>query len=1004
MTSVATVYRVYSFDQSIGVNTHMSWQDPGSGYADAAIVEASIAYLGVTHVRDGAPDSWWTLPEYEAIAATGVKFDIVVTSPDINIAADLAQIDLLAEALPGSVASIEGANEFNTNNYAFDGVYSYDNPAWAQVFGPALYAAVQADPALAGVAVIAASMADAGATQVQQEGNVSAFANSSNWHMYYGDGDQPGQGLAYAVAEAEATAPGDPVSITETGYYTAVQAMGWGGGGVTPAVQAILTVNALLDAYNDGVETTYLYELMDNITDPSSTDLEDTFGLFYADGTPKPAATAIHDLTTILSDTGADAATFQTGTLDETISGLPDTGNSMVFEKSNGAFDIVIWNEPTVWDEATETEVTPAAVPITVNLGATYRYVKLFDPLLSATPIQTFTNVSSIPLALAADPYIIEVEPYPAPQTYSPGAAGGTIDCLGPDTVLVGSGAVTVAATGPSIDIVGGAGALTYTGTAQASITGGSGAMNLTLSGSGSIVTAGTGAMTVLDLVGGNTIQGDPSNADHGITVTTTTGDDTIITGGWPTNNVIHLGAGNDTVIGYGASQITGSTGDDTITIDDGWDTITTGTGASVVTMNTGGVVTTNGRDTVVANGTLTLTADGPATTVTGGAGYIWFGGDGSATITGGSGGGYFNLTRITGGAVTTAVGATDTVLLGAAGGTVDSQGKDYVGTGSGAVTITATGPSIQIAAGCGALTYSGTAQASITGGSGAMNLALSGAGSTVTTKSGSARITTTGWPGNYVLDLGSGNDTVIVDSATQITGSNGHDAITVNGGWDSITTGTGASVLTLNVTTTVTTNGRDTVVANQGLYLTADGPSTTVTGGAGYIWFGGDGSAAITGGSGGGSFDLSQITGGMITTAPGASDSIRLGAAGGTIDSHGSDYIILGSGAASVATLAGTSTVLAGTGRMSFIEGAANATVTAGGGTETFTLTKGQAGGTLTIYDFVPGSDAIDLVGYQQAGVQTQIVGGSTQIQLSDNSHITLVGFTKTGWQPILG
>jgi hypothetical protein len=1051
-TSVGPVYTASSFTQSIGVNTHLDWQNPGSGYANVAVVEASLAYLGVTHVRDGVPYTYWTLPEYEAIAATGVKFDIVTSGPTIDIASDLSLIDQLATAVPGSVAAVEGANEYNQNSYMYDGVSSLNNPAWAQLFGPALYAAVKADPALSGVSVIAAAMTNSSPSALQAEGNLSSFVDSSNWHVYYGQGDQPGANLASAIAVAKSTAPGDPVTITETGYYTAVQAMDWGGGGVMPVVQAILTVNALLDAFKDGAQTTYLYELMDNIENPSSTDLEDSFGLFYADGTPKPAAIAIHDLTTILADTGATAATFQPGTLNATITGLPTTGNSMVLEKSNGAYDIIVWNEPTIWNESTMSEVTPASTPITVNLGATYSLVEVFDPQAGSTPIETLTDASSVALPLGADQYIIELEPLPAPQTYSPGAVGGTIDSQGADTVVVGSGALTVDATGPTIDVVGGAGALTYSGTATATITGGAGSMNITLSASGSTVTAGAGGMTVLDLVGGNTIDGYPAYAGNGITVTTTTGNDTITTG--VANNTITLGAGNDTVIANGVTSITGSTGNDTITANGAWTTIVTGTGASVVTMNGIGVVTTNGRDTVTTMSGLTLAADGPSTQITTGAGFVWFSGDGGATITGGVGGGYFNMTQLTAAAITTGVGATDTVLFGAAGGALVSQGTDTVTVGAGAATVTASGPSIRITGGAGALTYSGTAKAGITGGSGAMNLTVSGNNSTVTggagamnvtlsathatiiggaggmtirdlvggntiegiagnaqnginvtTTTGNDTIITSSWASN-VINLGAGNDTVTVNGSSTVTGSTGNDTINVNGGGsNTIVTGTGTSTVTMKTAGYVTTNGHDTVTTTSWLSLTANGSATTLTGGAGLIWFGGTGgTATITGGAGGGSFNLSHLTGGgTVTTATGASDSITLGNGGGTVNAHGSDYVGLGSGAATISALAGTTTVQGSSGRMNFIEGAARATVTAGSGAATFTITNGHAGGTLTINDFVPGSDTINLVGYLSGNVHTQISGGATHITLSDNTVITLAGFTNASWHPTL-
>jgi hypothetical protein len=178
-----TIYHAIAFLLSIGVNTHLSWQSPGWGYANSAIVESSLSYLGVMNIRDGIPYSGWTLPEYAAIAATGTKFDIIVTSPEINLAGDLAQINQLVQAIPGSVTSVEGVNEFNLNSDFFYGVDSLNDPEWAQLFGPALYQAVTTDQFIAGVSVIAASMANAGTLQVQQEGNLSVFVDSSNWHV-----------------------------------------------------------------------------------------------------------------------------------------------------------------------------------------------------------------------------------------------------------------------------------------------------------------------------------------------------------------------------------------------------------------------------------------------------------------------------------------------------------------------------------------------------------------------------------------------------------------------------------------------------------------------------------------------------------------------------------------------------------------------------------------------------------------------------------------------------
>lgn len=409
--------RAFDFTNSIGVNTHISWKDNGLAYADAGVTARSLAYLGVTHVRDSIPYGNYTLPEYAALAQTGVKFNVIASGPTIDIAGDLREIGRLAAAVPGSVASIEGVNEFNLSNQVLDGYNSNGNPGWVQTYGPRLYDAVKADPALRNIPVVAASMGGSTAADVRQYGDVGSFADRSNWHVYYGRADQPSANMAQGIRDARSTAPGDGVVITETGYFTAVNATDWGGSGVSQPIQAILTVNSLLDAYKLGAERAYVYELLDNIRNPSSTDLENSFGLFQADGTPKPAADAVRNLNAILADKGAGSTSFTPSALGATITGLPASGSALTLQKSDGTFDLVLWDEPKVWDVSSRSAVTPPSTAVTVDLGASYATVKVFDPLVGSAPIQTLTNASSVQLSLASHPFIVEVSPGSAPVT-----------------------------------------------------------------------------------------------------------------------------------------------------------------------------------------------------------------------------------------------------------------------------------------------------------------------------------------------------------------------------------------------------------------------------------------------------------------------------------------------------------------------------------------------------------------------------------------------------------
>ena len=60
---------------------------------------------------------------------------------------------------------------------------------------------------------------------------------------------------------------------------------------------------------------------------------------------------------------------------------------------------------------STGTETTASTQNVTVNLGATYQTVEVFDPLSGTAPVQTLSNVSSVSLGLTDHPLIIETEP-----------------------------------------------------------------------------------------------------------------------------------------------------------------------------------------------------------------------------------------------------------------------------------------------------------------------------------------------------------------------------------------------------------------------------------------------------------------------------------------------------------------------------------------------------------------------------------------------------------------
>ena len=153
-------------------------------------------------------------------------------------------------------------------------------------------------------------------------------------------------------------------------------------------------MDILLDDAAQGLARSYIYELQDE---------GDGYGVFDTSNNPKPAATGIHNLTTILSDNGAGAKTFKPSLPGFSVSNIPNPIFVLELQKSNGATDIIIWNEPKKFPG------TP--VNVTVTFNKTYNTVNVYDPVEDTSPIQSPSNVSSATVSVTDHPIVIEIGP-----------------------------------------------------------------------------------------------------------------------------------------------------------------------------------------------------------------------------------------------------------------------------------------------------------------------------------------------------------------------------------------------------------------------------------------------------------------------------------------------------------------------------------------------------------------------------------------------------------------
>ncbi len=390
-----------TFLDGLGVNTHIPYTD--GEYASVSLIISDLEYLGIDELRDGISDGAGgsaPLSHYIEIAEAGEKFTFLVgtgVESNADIEAELVEISAVQQAVPGSVIAIEGANEINNWPVTFDGTSGLQGALAMQA---ALYADVKADPALAGVAVDYFTGYGAGTVGIGPDLSTTAgLADYDTQHPYPNGNEAPAYWVSRAAALGNASSANTPAVYTETGYST---------DNVSPYVQEVYTLDLLMDTAQQGIAHTDLYDLLDAYA-PGSPQGDDGYGLFDDTGAPKPVAVGIHNLTTILQDTIAGGAGMPAGGLGYSVGNLPAGGSSMLLVKPDGADVIVLWAEPQLWDNATDTQLSPPTETVTVSLDAVYATLSLYDPVVGTTAIETFTDTSRVTLSLTDHPILLEV-------------------------------------------------------------------------------------------------------------------------------------------------------------------------------------------------------------------------------------------------------------------------------------------------------------------------------------------------------------------------------------------------------------------------------------------------------------------------------------------------------------------------------------------------------------------------------------------------------------------
>jgi hypothetical protein len=415
-----------TFLSSLGVCTHVDQgYDPGS-------YVLPLRYLGVRNIRDSERNLSGHLMLHKQ---TGILVDL--------LGADVSNLTAAARILAraGALLSIEGPNEPNNFPITYNGQQGGGVtmnwlpgwlPGWVLDWLPGwpswipvaqlqkdLYGAVKADPELSSYPVFNVSEGGAetdnvglqfltipaGAGTLLPDG--TQFADYANAHNYV-SGVRIGYVDNQAWQAADPTLHGDwdglygeygrtwkrhfrgysdgqletlPRVTTETGWDAASPE--------EERTQGIVLVNTYLAQFKRGWRYTFIYELGEGEGGGGNQ------GLFHQDWTPKLAATYIHNLTSIL----ADDVIASPKELQYSIAYAASTIHDLLLQKSSGAFELLVWGE----------QVT-GANNVTVNLGKNYAKVRIYDTTVGTAPIQTLTDIASVPLTISDHAMILEIQ------------------------------------------------------------------------------------------------------------------------------------------------------------------------------------------------------------------------------------------------------------------------------------------------------------------------------------------------------------------------------------------------------------------------------------------------------------------------------------------------------------------------------------------------------------------------------------------------------------------
>ena len=388
----------YGFVNSIGVNTHLNYLD--RLYGNFPLVQRELASIGILHLRDGvhlqnADYNSTIYGRWAQLGKLGIRFNAVV-DPRNNLGPItpelLEKVYLLSDR---TIESFEGPNEMDVSGTS----------NWSTVdrdFNDSLYRAVRQMPDSRSVKLIGPSMAFA--SHGHQVGDISGRNDFGNLHSYPA-GKLPSTIFPEQTEFAKDLSGSHAIIMTESGYHNALNDH-TDQPAVSETAAARYIPRLFLENYIHGIPRTYLYELLDESPDPGIKDNQLHWGLIRADGTEKPAFSALKNLISELKDQTEPSHPHP---LTWSLSGTGSVIDHMLLEKSNGEIDLILWQEIPSFDIRRQADLNNAPVVADLTLAVRAKSVRLYEPTLQPATVRTFSETTRFSIEIPDHPLVIQI-------------------------------------------------------------------------------------------------------------------------------------------------------------------------------------------------------------------------------------------------------------------------------------------------------------------------------------------------------------------------------------------------------------------------------------------------------------------------------------------------------------------------------------------------------------------------------------------------------------------